>query len=75
MRDPAKYTPRVLRYIEKFNQAIEHFRDTGHRWPTSRIHSTKLTAIREIHSVEAFQNWILYTQNEYDFSGEFIQAT
>ena len=75
VRDPARYTPKVVQYIEKFNQAIEHFRRTGHRWPTSSFHSTMLMGIKEIHSPEAFQNWILRSQKRQDQNGQIIEVS
>ena len=75
MRDPARYTPVVLKNIEKFNQAVEHFRTTGHRWPTSEIHTIMLTGLAEINSPEAFQNWIFTTQKQYELNGDLRQHT
>ena len=75
VRDPARYTPVVLKNIEKFNQAVEHFRTTGHTWPTSEVHTSMLTGLREINSPEAFQNWILITQANRTFNGDLRQHT
>ena len=75
MRDPARYTSKVVQNIEKFNQAIEHFRRTGHRWPTSTIHTTMLTALKDIQSPEAFQRWILRSQKNQDQNGDICEVT
>ena len=75
MRDPTRYTPVVLKHVEKFNQAIEHFRVSGYKWPTSAIHTTMLTGLAEIHSPEAFQNWVFKTQKNYESNGDLRQHT
>ena len=46
--------------------AIEHFRQCGHRWPTSIIHTTMLAGLNDVHSEHAFENWILRTQRQHD---------
>ena len=75
VRDPARYTPVVLKNIERYNQAVEHFRATGHRWPTSEIHTIMLTGLSEIKSPEAFQNWLLITQKQRENNGDLRQFT
>ena len=62
VRDPARYRPSALRYIEKFNEAVLHFRNNGHKWETSMVKGIMLTFIREINTPEAFQKWMFKTQ-------------
>ena len=62
MRDPARYRPNALRYIEKFNMAIKHFRMNGHNWETSMIHTSMLSALKEINTPYAFHRWMFRTQ-------------
>ena len=64
--DPAKYKTEVLRSIDQFNQAVEHFRKVGHRWPISAIQGGRLTLLKDMDTYEQFERWLLSTQVEYD---------
>ena len=55
-----------MRNVELFNMAIEHFRQTGHQWPKSKIHSIMLSGLKDVHSEQAFDNWLLRTQKQHD---------
>ena len=55
-----------MRSIELFNMAIEYFRQSGHLWPTSSVHTVMLTGLKEIQTEHAFENWLLRTQKLYD---------
>ena len=56
--------------------AIEHFRQTGHNWPTSKIHTMMLVGLKMVHSEQAFENWILRTQKQHDpVSFDVIEVT
>ena len=55
-----------MRNIELFNMAVEYFRQNGHRWPTSKTHTTMLTGLKNIQTEQAFEQWILRTSKEYD---------
>ena len=66
VNDSARYRPQSIRNIELFNMAIEHFRQTGHRWPTSMVHTTMLTGLKDINTDQAFENWLLRTQTQHD---------
>ena len=46
--------------------AIEHFRQQGHKWPTSNVHTVMLTGLKDIQTELAFENWMLRTQKQYD---------
>ena len=66
VNDSARNRPRTIRNNELFNMAIEHWRQSGHNWPTSMIHTTMLTGLREIQSYEAFERWLLGTAKQHD---------
>ena len=66
IRDPVKYKPDVLRSIDNFNVALEHFRKMGHNWEVSPIHETTLTSLKAIEDYHQFEAWILETQVQYD---------
>lgn len=65
VKDPLRYKPDVVRHIERFNQAVEHFRNVGHKWPKSAIQGTKLTDIKFMDRYEQFETWMFHTQKQY----------
>ena len=66
VRDPAKYKPAVVRSIDQFNQAVEHFRRVGHQWPVSDCHSIQITGLKNMDSYPQFERWLLQTHKRYD---------
>ena len=65
VKDPERYRPKVVRNVEKFNQAIEHFRQNGQNWPRSKVFGSMITEIPRMQSYEDFERWILRTQKQY----------
>lgn len=56
----------MVRSIDQFNQAIEHFRNVGHNWEVSPIHGMELTALKDMDSYPQFERWLLRTQKMYN---------
>lgn len=65
LSDPAKYKPDVLRHVERFNQAVQHFQKKGHNWPKSQFQNGWLTQLYTKESYASFETWILHTQKQY----------
>ena len=64
--DPTKYKTAVLRSVDQFNQAVEHFRKVGHRWPMSPIQGGRLTLLKDMNNYDQFERWLMSTQAQYD---------
>ena len=56
----------MLRSIDHFNEALDHFRKVGHNWEVSPIHNTTLTSLKMIEDYHQFETWMLDTQVQYD---------
>ena len=65
LKDPMKYRTDIVRHVERFNRAVEHFRNAGHKWPKSDVQGTYLTALSTMNSYVAFEAWILRTQEAW----------
>ena len=66
IQDPSRYKPDMVKNIEKFEKAVAHFKQNGHKWPTSKIfHGTKPT-LYNVQSYERFEDWLFETQATYD---------
>ena len=65
LKDPMKYKPDVVRHVEAFNKAVEHFRRNGHKWEQSPLQKGFLTQLYLKETYESFETWILHTQAQY----------
>ena len=60
-----RYKTDFVRNLERFNRAVEHFREVGHRWERSQIQGIRQTGLKTMATYQQFEAWLLTTQQVY----------